>query len=298
MSFRRKKRTANIFFAAAAFGVCAVSVIIFCVWRGGADDPETFVYAALGDSIPNGYSVSEEEKVKGYPQLLAEAMEAEEKLSAELILYTKDGITVNGLYETYLSDDRVKKELAKADLITVTAGSNDLLNRFRELYQEIFGGNLRAQDLDTVFKTIRKKASADPRLLKKAVKAMYSWDVRPFEKDWKMLMESVRQSRKEGAQIIVTTIYDPAGAKEEIGALNQVTAAVIGRMNDIIIRNSEVYGYQTSDLSDIGIEAHLQPDGLHPDRQGQQMIMEEIRKKLLVMGKTVTRKIFGKIYFS
>ncbi len=281
MSFRRIDRTSKRFLAAAVLGVCAVSVILFRLWRGGADDPQTFVYAALGDSIPNGYSVSEKEEVKGYPQLLAEDIEREEKLSAELFLYTKDGITVNGLYETYLSDAKVKEELEKADLITVTAGANDLLKRFRDLYQEIFGGNIQAQDMDTVFKTVRKEASADPRLLKKAVKTMNNWDYEDFERDWKMLMESIRQSRKEGADLIATTIYDPMRAKEETGALNQVTAAVIGRMNDIIIRNSKVYGYQTADLSGIGLEAHLQSDGLHPDGQGQQMIMEQIRKNVL-----------------
>ena len=58
------------------FGMLIIALIL-CIgaaafMRGGRRDAgmdeASFYYVALGDSIPNGYSVSEEQDMEGYPR--------------------------------------------------------------------------------------------------------------------------------------------------------------------------------------------------------------------------------------
>lgn len=269
-----KRRASRFIFPGIILCACVVSVIAAGIFPGRKEEPETFVYAALGDSIPNGYTASADDSVEGYPELLAEEIGAKEEIPPELLRWTKDGLTVGGLCETYLSDTKVQEGLNRAGLITVTVGANDLLKKYRELYREVFGDDISAKDLDTVADTMKKSASENPRLMAEAAKMMYRWDCSDFERDWKKAMEIIRENRREDGEVIVTTIYCPLMPEDGPELLDQMTEVMIGRMNGIITGNAEAYGYQTVDLS--GIEEHLQSDGLHPDRQGQQMIMERI----------------------
>lgn len=65
------------------FGMLIIALIL-CIgaaaafMRGGRRDvgmdEASFHYVALGDSIPNGYSVSEEQDMEGYPRILMEEL--------------------------------------------------------------------------------------------------------------------------------------------------------------------------------------------------------------------------------
>lgn len=265
--------------SAVTIAICACAVFIIILSRRGADNSSKIIkYTALGDSIAKGYTVSEDDDLKGYPRLLAEDMERD-KVSVSLSEYTKNGLTTEGLCEIYLSDIKVREDLKEADLITVTIGANDLLKKFRQLYQEVIGGDIETQKMGTVLENIRKEAADNPEFLEEAAEIIGTWDCDAFEKDWKRTMESIRRNRNEDTQVIVTTIYNPVGEIEALGVLNQMIAKTIGRMNQVIIGNSEEYGYQTADLSEAEIEEHLQPDEIHPDQYGQRMIMEIIKEK-------------------
>lgn len=241
-----------------------VTVLCGCAVSAGVTDTEKnekkqkiLRYIALGDSIPNGYSVSEEEAVKGYPEILAKDME-EANFTVHLSEYTVNGITVSGLYERYLSDADVQKDLKKADLITVTVGANDLLKKFRGLYGDIFG--------------------EDPKRLEEALKLLDRWEADDFKKDWKLMMESIKQNTKKDCQIIVTTLYNPLGEEDSQELLISSVEKLLSRMNEVIVSCSETYGYQTADLSEIGTGQYLQSDGLHPNGQGQKLIAEKIEE--------------------
>lgn len=283
MVLKRANKLSGLLLAAAVLCVSAVLFIIVIMGRKAAEDEQkSFKYTALGDSIPNGYAVSEDDNLKSYPRLLAEDMENKEEIPVALSEYTKDGLTVSGLYKEYLSDERVQEDLRKSDLITVTIGANDLLKRYRELYQEIFDEDTDIGDLKAIIEIIQKEISANPQLIIEAAENIYEWDCSDFEKDWKTMMESISRNQKEDSQVIVTTIYNPVREMEELGVLSQVTEVLIDQMNSIIIDNSEAYGYQAADLSESGIEKCLQPDGLHPDQKGQQLIMENIMRKIII----------------
>ncbi len=54
-----------------------------------------------------------------------------------------------------MSDTKVQEDLKKADLITVTIGANDILNKFRELYQEVFDEDMKVRDIESILKIIQ-----------------------------------------------------------------------------------------------------------------------------------------------
>lgn len=265
--------------ALAAVCVCAILVMAAVGKKGIDEGSEKYEYTALGDSIPNGYTVSEDDDLKSYPQLLAEDINKEEEIQVNLSRYTKNGITVNGLYGKYLTDGDVQEDLKKADLITVTIGANDILKKFRELYKEVFDADMKVRDIQTILKIIKEETADNPQILDEAAEIISGWDCEDFEEDWKNAMESIRKNRKEDAKVIVTTIYNPVGELESLGILNQVAVRMLERMNQIIADYSEMYGYQTVDLSEVGTGGYLQSDRLHPNQQGQQLIMERIKEK-------------------
>lgn len=267
---------------AIAAAVCGCAAVVIAVNSGKNKElKKEFRYAALGDSIPNGYLCGEclEEDMKGYPRLLKEELGRTGDMSVNLSQYTKNGITVNGLYEEYLSDEKVRKDLQKADFITVTVGANDLLVQFRKLYRELFKDEENIADIETVFSVIQRETDEDPMLLKEAAELIEGWELDAFERDWERMMECLRQNCKEDACIIVTTLYNPVGEKETPKLLSRVIGRMIGDMNRVIVSCSKKYNCQTADLSDIGVERHLQPDGLHPDSQGQKIIAGRIAEE-------------------
>lgn len=273
----KSKKTRGILGILMIVLLLCIGIAVVFVQRGGREEPEnedTFYYLALGDSIPNGYSASEAEEIEGYPRILAEELKDEKGFSVRLKEYTKDGITAGGLSERYLSDGKVQKEIERADLITVTVGANDILNRFRELYRETLGEE--AEDMETVVSAFLGKAAEDPEVAFKAAESMSRWEMDEFERDWKRVMESIQESRKEDCQMIVTTLYNPVEGKKELGFLNLYIERQIASVNNIIMQYSETYEYQTAKLMDAGIEEHLQTDGLHPNRDGQKMIAEQV----------------------
>lgn len=268
-----------MFAAMASVCVCTIFIIVTVIKRDMSEASKNFEYTALGDSIPNGYAVSEEGTLKSYPKLLAEDMKKEKGTSVNLLEYTKNGITVNGMYEEYLSSAEVQADLKKADLITVTIGANDILKKFRELYQKVFDADMKVRDIGTILEIIQKETADDPQILAEVAGIVYGWDCDDFEKDWKTAMKSIRQNRSESAIVIVTTIYNPVGDLEALGALNQVIEKMIDRLNMIIADYSEVYGYRVAGLSGVGTSEYLQSDGLHPNQKGQQMIADRIKER-------------------
>lgn len=266
-----------MFIMVLLFGIGFAAVFVQGCGKNEGGKRSSFYYLALGDSIPNGYSVTEEEDMEGYPRILAEKLKDMKESTVSLSEYTKDGITAGGLYEKYLSDAKVQEELKRADLITVTAGANDILKRFRALYREVFGEDAEVRDMETVFSLIQREAVKKPELAVKAAGIIKEWEWDGLEKDWKKLMESIQENQKESCRVIVTTLYNPVDEKADLGILNLYIEKQIACVNDIIVQYSETYGYQVAELREAGVEKHLQPDGLHPDRDGQKMIAERVR---------------------
>ncbi|MEC5423131.1 GDSL-type esterase/lipase family protein [Virgibacillus sp. C22-A2] len=85
-------------------------------------------YMAIGDSLAEGLSFDGMNFINGYPDQINNQLV--EKLPYLNINYTNAGVsgyTTNQVLSQVMSDDDVRKALQEADIITISAGANDLL---------------------------------------------------------------------------------------------------------------------------------------------------------------------------
>lgn len=93
------------------------------------------VYVALGDSITAGYGLGEGEKA--FPQLVAE------QGGYALVNHGVNGNTATGIL-AQLDDPAVLADIARADVITITCGGNDLLAMLYQSVAMVFNATVPA----------------------------------------------------------------------------------------------------------------------------------------------------------
>ncbi|MCC8080233.1 MAG: S-layer homology domain-containing protein [Oscillospiraceae bacterium] len=103
-----------------------------------------FTYLALGDSITNGYGLTDAAS-EGFPALLAEQVQADAAVNEG-----EDGLTAAELL-TRLQNGQYDAEVKSADLITLTIGGNDLMAALyafvAEAYNAEYNAALTADDV-------------------------------------------------------------------------------------------------------------------------------------------------------
>ena len=157
-------------------------------------------------------------------------------------------------------------------------GSNDLLNEFKHVSQQILNSNTKFRSANQALSELQEGVKKNPLTILKIVDALSNWDYGSFETEWMKAMETVSQQKKENAQVIVTNIYNPVYNMELPGTLNKVVENIIGNMNSIIEKRASDYGYQVVDLFNSSIVAFVQGDGLHPSQEGQELIAGMVYK--------------------
>ncbi len=254
--------------------VCAATT------TAAGETEEYICYVALGDSIPNGYFGSQEPEIVGYPVLLAGDLQKISGRRVHLGQFTKNGLTTKKLNANMLAEPSVQGQIAQADLITLTIGSNDLMNQFKKVSREILDNQTRFATADEALMALQDGITENPLLLMSVASEIGGWDYGSFEEQWILAMENIDAYRSADAQLAVTTIYNPMENRELPGTLNAVVEGVISGMNEIIQGYAQEYEYQVVDLFDSGIEEHTQSDGLHPNQIGQDMIRELMEYEL------------------
>jgi len=83
-------------------------------------------YLSLGDSIAAGY-VDPFRQTVPYPVLLQGMLSRLEKRPVRLFTFARNGITSQGLLTQVLHSAALQEQIARADLITLCIGGNDLL---------------------------------------------------------------------------------------------------------------------------------------------------------------------------
>lgn len=244
------------------------------------ENVETIYYAAFGDSIPNGYCADQEPEIVSYPALIQQDLKEISGQEVCLDSFCKNGLTTKKLNLTILQEPQVQERIEQADLITLTIGANDLLNEFKTVSKEILNNETRFYTADQAMSALQSGIEENPLLLVSVASAIGSWDYDSFEEQWLLAVQNINAHRKEDAQMIVTTIYNPMAEKELPGTLNAVVENVISKMNEIMWRHAEEYDYQVVELLGSGIEEQTQSDGLHPNQTGQDMIRELIEYEL------------------
>ncbi len=276
----------KIVLAGVLFGLCVMLAVTPVQVAAAETQITEFVgedpifYTALGDSIPNGYYGAKEPEVTCYPLLFAEDLH---KISGREILmsrFTKNGLTTKKLNTTVLQEPEVQGMLRNAQIITLTIGSNDLMNEFKKVSREILNNETHFSTADEALMALQDGIAENPLLLMSVASAIGSWDYGSFEEQWVLAMDNICACRRDDAQMAVTTIYNPMEGRELPGTLNAVVESVISGMNEIMWKYAEEYGYQVVDLFGSGIEALTQSDGLHPNQEGQHMIRMLVENEL------------------
>ncbi|GAA0808341.1 hypothetical protein GCM10008910_50230 [Faecalicatena orotica] len=239
---------------------------------------EVITCTVLGDSIAKGYSSDKVNKIKCYGRIVTEQLAEENEAYFDYQNYAKNGLDTAGLNEKVLSRDTVKRNLNKSDIVLITMGSNDLLNEFKHVSQQILNSNTKFRSANQALSELQEGVKKNPLTILKIVDALSNWDYGSFETEWMKAMETVSQQKKKNAQVIVTNIYNPVYNMELPGTLNKVVENIIGNMNSIIEKRASDYGYQVVDLFNSSIVAFVQGDGLHPSQEGQELIAGMVYK--------------------
>ena len=117
-----------------------LAVFLISPLEAFADEPagELLVYTAIGDSITAGmnlpsYKNDGDTPKEGYVAIIGE------RLGATVINdLGASGITTSGVIDRLNNNEKYKSDIRKADIITLSLGSNDLLIPGLRIMEEIF----------------------------------------------------------------------------------------------------------------------------------------------------------------
>lgn len=227
---------------------------------------------ALGDSIAKGYAGRGQEDLRSYTQLIADQVSEETGIAAECENFAKNGRDSARLNSEILSAEETLAALDRADIITLTIGANDLMQEFRKAAQEVLGTDRQFLSVYDAFNALQEGVEGNPLLIVKILDVLNNWDYAIFEEQWTTAMETIKEHRKDTAQLIVTNIYNPVGQIELPESMNDIVEDIILNMNQIMYDHAEEYDYRVVDLFDSEICEHTQEDGLHPNQEGQELI--------------------------
>lgn len=230
----------------------------------------------LGDSIAKGYSGDESAAIEPYSSLAMRQMAAEEEFQYEITNYARNGLDSAGMNDKILTDTEVCDSISRSDIIFITVGSNDLLNECKSAVQEILDTDTEFRSAGEALKVLRESVTGNPFLVLKIIETLEEWDYQMFEANWIEMMNRIGSLKKENAWIIVTNIYNPVANLNIPSTMDRGVENVIRNMNQIIEKYAEKYGYQVADIFSSEVCDHVQPDGLHPDQTGQQIIADQI----------------------
>lgn len=291
----RWMRTAAAFLLTCALGAAAVTTYVTApdeqkedtgpakeagntehVTAAGFAGREDVYVTVLGDSIAKGYSVDENVAIEPYSSLAMRRMAEGETFQYEIADCAKNGLDSAGMNTKILTEDDVCGSVSRSDIIFITVGSNDLLNECKSSVQEILDTDMKFRSADEAMKALKEATAENPLLALKIIEALEQWDYQTFEANWVEMMDTVCALKKDGAQIVVTNIYNPLANLDIPSTMENGVENVIRSMNRVIEQYGETYGYQTADLFHSDVCRHVQPDGLHPDQTGQQIIADVI----------------------
>lgn len=241
--------------------------------RSGKKETGELYCTILGDSIARGYSAEKKDPIECYGKIAAENAALAEGRKYKIKNFAVDGMDAEKLNIEVLSQDKVLQSLRKSEIIFISIGSNDLLGVFRKAVGQSLGGR-KFKNTQQALDALKEEAKKNPLLVLRVIEALENWDSGAFEKEWNDMMAAVTDEKKDGAQVVVNNIYNPADGMSLPGLVKQTAEDIIGRMNGIIDRCSREYGYSVADLHSSDVAEHVQGDGIHPDQEGQEIIAE------------------------
>ena len=250
-------------------------------------------YVALGDSIAAGYGLADDEN--NYVDLIGE------DLGARTTNLAVSGMTSIELMEM-LSSGEYDDVISQADVITISIGSNDLLQPFINRVIKAFGIEDVGDINNTVISELKRKYKDDPFTLIPVIAELNSQIVnneelyaicKNFEINIFPQIITLIKEKNENAQIIVNNIYNPYYNVSIYGIydLGKIADSYIGRINMAFI---DSINYNCIDIYDVFREEGLTNSNIdfwnleslnfdpHPNKDGHMMIFSAINSKINV----------------
>ena len=248
------------------------------------------VYLALGDSITTGYGLAENEK--GFAELLAENNG-----------YTLINQAVNGATTTdvvvMLNNRNLLNTVAKADVITLTCGGNDLMGllfaQVAKVYNSMSSAQIKADEVSAI---LSNPADERQMLLLAAVQTvLIGTETTPgilnsdilttalttYALALNMIITKIRAVNPT-APIIIATQYNPFQFfSGEYALFGQYLGQSVKLLSDVIVANAQEFGYYVADTysafaasTDNLCCATMMPfnPDPHPNAAGHQMLAE------------------------
>ena len=162
--------------------------------------PHQLNCTVLGDSIAKGYTC-DKSWMENYGSLAAKEIAYTEGCRYIYHNYAKTGLDTAGLNENYLSKENVQANIAKADVIFITIGSNDLLNECKRVVQEILKTDTQFKSADEALASLKDSVKKNPLLVLNAINALNNWDYTSFEKEWVRMMKTIDSLKISGCHL-------------------------------------------------------------------------------------------------
>lgn len=242
-------------------------------------------YVALGDSIAKGYGL-EDAETESYVGRIVRALE-EQDGTVKLVNFGKNGLRSEQLLDILTNvanehHEQYMEEIGKADLITLSIGSNDLLQYF--------------------------SSGIDLKKMREHGGEIFTEACEKFQENIPLIIDAIHK-QAPNAQFFVNNIYNPCNdvSFDLSKNLEAMAEKYIGQMNEGFVSeevqsvfqstNPETDGYEQQDgyvLIDVKHAFEQADEKLvnmvfswgeidpHPNREGHKRIADEIIPKLSV----------------
>lgn len=248
----------------------------------------------LGDSIPAGYGLEgyasgDNYHCQSYSNILKERYETEleNECGHEMINKAVSGATSQDFIDL-LQSGELDKDLKESDAVVVSIGGNDLLGIMLNLLEKL--GLNESGDFDSDGFKLFAAASAFLSMDEDVNKALEGFDA-----NLKIIAEELN-NRTEGT-VYIQTLYDPLEYFTNFSMVTDFSFEKLGKFNAIIKENA-VEGYTVIDVAadfrgKAGTLTNISNFDIHPNKEGHQLIAEDVDKAFRATGFTYTTTEVG-----
>lgn len=269
--------------------ILSMLVLIMSV-RAQEAKPLKVKYAALGDSIASGYALPDYVKNSGsensYTSIVKNALsEIYPGYEIEFASLCVNGLTTDGLYNKLKGNPDVIRD---ADIITVSIGSNDILN----VFNAIINNYLLNDEFAAIFESGGiegfKNAQAQLEIIKSDFtdNAQLNAVCDAYAGKLKNLYDLIKSTAPD-AKVYFTNIYNPF-SKIHIPGLNakELTDSYIQKMNNAFELNGDYAvadvcsAFASAHVNVINVQDDLKSFDPHPNMNGHKIIANAVIEKI------------------
>lgn len=265
------------------FTIILFLVILVPSAKAGSGDHEEKIihYVVLGDSIAGGYGLKDADK-ESYAGRIAHVLENEYD-AVRVVNFGKNGLRSEGLLDILTNEkneqyEAYRKELCKADLITLSIGSNDLLQylsvgmdfgKLQKQADEVFSGACEAfaQNIPRIIDAIHRQAPR-ARLFVNNIYNPCSDISFPFS-------DSVVKNLKSVAETYIERMNEGFVSEQVKSVFNSETKE--GKYTLIDVKS--VFEHAEDPLINVSFSwGNIDP---HPNKEGHRLIANEIISRIM-----------------